>query len=39
MSCIAVVAAALLLSPLTSAPEQEITAAECTACQAEHGKY
>jgi Cysteine rich repeat len=39
MTRIAIVAAALLLSSLTSALAQEITAAERTACQTDYDKY
>ena len=39
MTRIAIVAAALLLSSLTSALAQEITAAERTACQVDYDKY
>jgi len=39
MTRIAIVAAALLLSSLTSVLAQEITAAERTACQVDYDKY
>jgi len=39
MTRIAIIAAALLLSSLTSALAQEITAAERTACQVDYDKY